>query len=59
MMMSAGSTVVDRLKETLGVQNDRELLQALNIDIFDMRGIDYKGAGWGTICGSRRFGHSA
>ena len=44
MMMSAGSTVVARLKQRLSVTSDREMLKALHIDIFDMRGIDYKGA---------------
>jgi uroporphyrinogen decarboxylase len=44
MMMSAGTVVVERLKESLGVSTDRELLEALHIDIFDMRGIDYSGA---------------
>lgn len=44
MMMSAGSWVVEGLKKHLGVQTDRDLLKALHLDIFDMRGIDYKGA---------------
>ena len=44
MMMSAGAWVVKKLKQHLGVQTDRELHRALHLDIFDMRGIDYKGA---------------
>jgi uroporphyrinogen decarboxylase len=43
MMMSAGSWVVENLKKYLEVETDRELLQALHLDIFDMRGLDYKG----------------
>jgi len=48
MMMSAGTFVVQRLKEYLGVTTDRELLKALHIDIYDMRGIDYKHGGVGA-----------
>lgn len=44
MMMSANTWVVDRLKKYLRVYTDRELLRVLNLDLFDMRGIDYKGA---------------
>jgi uroporphyrinogen decarboxylase len=44
MMMSASTWVVEDLKKQLDVQTDQELLKALHLDIFDMRGIDYKGA---------------
>jgi hypothetical protein len=44
MMMSAGAWVIKKLKKHLGVQTDRELLKALNLDIFDTRGFDYQGA---------------
>lgn len=44
MMMSANTWVVEKLKKHLGVSTDRDLLKALHLDIFDMRGIDYKGA---------------
>ncbi len=44
MMMSANPWVVAKLKQHLHVQTDRYLLRALHLDIFDMRGIDYKGA---------------
>ena len=44
MMMSANTWVAKDLKKYLGVQTDRELLKALHLDIFDMRGIDYQGA---------------
>ena len=44
MMMSANTWVVKKLKKHLGVQTDRELLKALHLDVFDTRGIDYKGA---------------
>lgn len=38
--MNASTTVVKRLKETLLLQTDKELLDRLHIDTFDMRGID-------------------
>jgi uroporphyrinogen decarboxylase len=41
-MMSASQFVVERLKAHLGVAGDRGLLDALHIDVYDMRGIDYK-----------------
>lgn len=41
--MNATQWVVERLKSALQVSTDRELLQALHIDIFDMRGIDQRG----------------
>ncbi len=41
---SASPWAVERLKGTLRVRTDRDLLQALHVDIFDMRGIDLKGA---------------
>jgi uroporphyrinogen decarboxylase len=44
MMMSANPWVVENLKRQLGVQTGRDLLKTLGIDVFDMRGIDYKGA---------------
>jgi len=42
--LSASPWVVRRLKDHLNVSTDRELLDALHIDLFDMRGIDLKGA---------------
>ncbi len=42
MMMSASTFVVDRLKRHFAVESDRALLDALHIDVYDMRGIDYK-----------------
>ena len=42
MMMSAGKFQVERLKAHLGVESDRDLLDALHIDVYDIRGIDYK-----------------
>lgn len=42
--LSASPWVVERLEDYLGVETDRELLEALHIDVFDMRGIDYRGA---------------
>ena len=42
MMMSASQFVVERLKAHLGVASDRALLEALHIDVYDLRGIDYK-----------------
>ncbi|MCP4166336.1 MAG: hypothetical protein GY759_10635 [Chloroflexi bacterium] len=48
MMMSAGTFVVQRLKDQFGVSTDRELLKALHVDIYDMRGIDYKHGGVGA-----------
>ena len=42
MMMSASTFVVERLKAHLNVDSDRALLDALHIDVYDMRGIDYK-----------------
>lgn len=44
MMMSANTWVVEKLKAHLGAHTDRDLIKALHIDVFDMRGIDYKGA---------------
>jgi uroporphyrinogen decarboxylase len=41
-MMSASQFVVERLKAHLRVTHDRDLLDALHIDVYDMRGIDYK-----------------
>ena len=41
-MMSASQFVVERLKAHLRVESDRDLLRALHIDVYDMRGIDYK-----------------
>ena len=41
-MMSASQFVVERLKAHLHVDSDRALLDALHIDVYDMRGIDYK-----------------
>jgi len=42
--LSASPWVVKRIKDHLKVPTDRELLEALHIDLFDMRGIDLKGA---------------
>jgi uroporphyrinogen decarboxylase len=44
MMMSASEWVIARLKKHLGVETDRDLHRTLQLDIFDMRGFDYKGA---------------
>ena len=44
MMMSANPWVIEKLKKRLQVNTDRELLQAMHLDLFDMRGFDYKGA---------------
>ena len=44
MMMSANTWVVENLKKQLHVETNRDLLKGLGIDVFDMRGIDYKGA---------------
>ncbi|HAL62544.1 MAG TPA: hypothetical protein DCP08_09090 [Chloroflexi bacterium] len=41
---SAAPWVVERLKDYLNVQTDRDLLEALHTDVFDMRGIDHRGA---------------
>ena len=41
--LNATRWVIDALKDTLQVTTDRELLNALHIDIFDMRGIDIHG----------------
>ncbi len=43
MMMSAGAWVIKNLKKHLEIQTDRELHRALHLDIFDMRGLSYKG----------------
>ena len=40
MHINATKWVVSKLKNTLGVVSDRELLEKLGIDIYDMRGID-------------------
>lgn len=42
--LSASPWVVEQIKDHLKVPTDRELLEALYIDLFDMRGIDLKGA---------------
>ncbi|MBP7599941.1 MAG: hypothetical protein KA750_01245 [Thermoflexales bacterium] len=44
MMMSANPWVIEKLKTRLQVSTDRELLKAMHLDLFDMRGFDYKGA---------------
>ncbi len=44
MMMSGSEWVITRLKKHLGVETDRDLHRALHLDLFDMRGFDYKGA---------------
>jgi len=41
--MNASPWVLYRLKKALGVSSDKELMARLNIDIFDMRGIDGQG----------------
>ncbi len=38
--MNATKWVVEKLKKALQVNSDKELLKALNIDVYDMRGID-------------------
>jgi uroporphyrinogen decarboxylase len=38
--MNATKWVVEKLKHSLSVDTDRDLLQALHIDVYDMRGID-------------------
>jgi len=38
--MNATKWVVKKLKNTLQVQSDKDLLEALHIDVYDMRGID-------------------
>jgi len=38
--LNATKWVVEKLKNTLGVKTDKELLTALNIDFYDTRGID-------------------
>ncbi|MCK4678013.1 MAG: hypothetical protein KAT48_07790, partial [Bacteroidales bacterium] len=38
--MNATKWVVKKLKNTLRVQSDKDLLEALHIDVYDMRGID-------------------
>jgi len=40
--INATKWVVAKLKKALNVTTDKELLKALNIDIYDMRGIDLK-----------------
>lgn len=44
MMVSASRWVIDDLKQHVGVATDRQLHEALHLDVFDMRGFDYKGA---------------
>lgn len=39
--INATKWVVAKLKAALGVGSDKELLRALNIDVYDMRGIDH------------------
>lgn len=41
--INADQPVVQRLKQALNVTTTRELLRALHVDIFDMRGIDIRG----------------
>ena len=41
--INANQPVVERLKDALNVTTTRELMQALHVDIFDMRGIDIRG----------------
>lgn len=40
MHMNATKWVVNKLKKTFGVVSDKELLEKLHLDIYDMRGID-------------------
>ncbi|MBA7570931.1 hypothetical protein ES708_12687 [subsurface metagenome] len=55
--MNAADQVVKKLKKELSVQTDRELLETLHIDTFDMRGITirdgvmprYRGSGHPTL----------
>jgi uroporphyrinogen decarboxylase len=41
--INADQPVVQRLKQALNITTTRELLRALHVDIFDMRGIDVRG----------------
>lgn len=41
--MNASQWTIERLKGALQVSSDRDLLRALHLDIFDMRGIDQRG----------------
>lgn len=41
--LNANRPVVEHLKQALNVTTTRELLRALHVDIFDMRGIDIRG----------------
>ncbi len=43
MHMNATSWVVEKLKQALNIQTDKELLDRLHIDTFDTRGIDIHG----------------
>jgi uroporphyrinogen decarboxylase len=43
MMMSASRWMIDRLKQHCNATTDRALHRALGLDIYDMRGFDYKG----------------
>ena len=43
MALSASPWVVEKLKARLHATTDKELLELLHIDLFDMRGIDLKG----------------
>lgn len=56
MMMSASPWVVERLKGNLNVSTDKALLRKLNIDIFDTRGIDLKGAVGPKFVGPQNLG---
>ena len=40
--INASKWVVARLKKELGVESDAELLKALHVDVYDMRGIDLR-----------------
>lgn len=41
--MNAVSWAKEKLKQVLGLSSDRELLETLHIDTYDMRGLDLKG----------------
>ena len=42
MHINASKWVVAKLKRALGVETDSEVLKALNVDVYDMRGIDLR-----------------
>lgn len=59
MMMSASPWVIETLNRHLDVRTDRQLYKALSLDVFDMRGLDYKGAVGPTFVGPTEIGLSS